>query len=338
MTMFSTEVLAIDAASVAEGIARGIKGQVLGALRRRGVVVSVSGGVDSAVVAALCVQALGPSRVLCLQMPDRDVPRDTLRLGRLLAQSLGVGRVVEDLTAALEALGCYERQTQAIQTVFPSFGDGWRYRLAAAPVMCDGLEAPLLAVESPSGEAQTARLPRTAYLQLVAAEGFKQRARATMAYYHADRLSYCVVGACNRVDHDQGRFVKQGDGAADLKPIAHLYRTQVEALAVHLGVPEEIRGAPERGAPATGSSPAGAGGALPASRMDLCLWAYNHGIPAIETAGPLGLAPAEIERVYRDIEANRQATRYLHGAPLLVQQVGEVGLGGVAMMRDHSRF
>lgn len=330
--MFSTDVLAIDAASVAEGIARGIKGQVLGALKRRGAVVGVSGGVDSAVVAALCVQALGPSRVLCLQMPERDSPRDALRLGRLLAEGLGVGRAVEDLTAALEAFGCYERQRQAIRTVFPSFGDGWRYQLAAPKgAVGDGLEPPLIAVESPSGEPQTARLPRAAHLQLVAAESFKQRARATMAYYHADRLTYAVAGACNRVEHDQGLFVKQGDSAADLKPIAHLYRMQVDALAEHLGVPEEIRRRPTSpSAPATT--------AIPVDRMDLCLWAYNHGIPAIETAGPLGLTPAEVERVYRDIEANRRATRYLHGAPLLVQQVGEVGLGGVAFLRDHSPF
>ncbi len=84
-------------------------------------------------------------------------------------------------------------------------------------------------------------MPRAAYLQLVAATNFKQRVRKMMEYYHADRLNYAVAGTPNRLEYDQGFFVKHGDGAADIKPIAHLYKTQVYALAEHLGVPAEIR-------------------------------------------------------------------------------------------------
>ncbi len=87
-------------------------------------------------------------------------------------------------------------------------------------------------------------MPPAAYLQMVAATNFKQRTRKMMEYYHADRLNYAVAGTPNRLEYDQGFFVKQGDGAADFKPIAHLYKTQVYALAAHLGVPEEIRRRP----------------------------------------------------------------------------------------------
>jgi NAD+ synthase len=162
-------------------------------------------------------------------------------------------------------------------------------------------------------------MPPAAYLQMVAATNFKQRTRKMMEYYHADRLAYAVAGTPNLLEYDQGFFVKQGDGAADFKPIAHLYKTQVYALAEHLGVPEEIRRRP----PTTDTFSMAQTQeefyfALPYHEMDLCLWAVNHAIPAEETARVLGLTAVQIERVYRDIEAKRRVSRYLHHAPMLV--------------------
>ena len=116
------------------------------------------------------------------------------------------------------------------------------------------------------------------YLQIVAATNFKQRVRKTMDYFHADRLNYAVVGTPNRLEYDQGFFVKLGDGAADLKPIAHLYKTQVYAMARSLGLPEEICNAQ----PTTDTYTLAQGQdefyfALPYPQMDLALWSINHG-------------------------------------------------------------
>ena len=180
-----------------------------------------------------------------------------------------------------------------------------------------------LTVETPAGERRTARLPLGAYLQLVAATNFKQRVRATMAYYHADRLSYAVAGTPNRLEYDQGFFVKQGDGAADFKPIAHLYKSQVYALAEHLGIPEEIRRRPPT--TDTFSMPQTQEEfffAVPYDQLDLCLFAYNHHVPSDQVAAALGLSAGQVERVYRDIEAKRRTTRYLHQEPLLVEPLG----------------
>jgi NAD+ synthase len=157
---------------------------------------------------------------------------------------------------------------------------------------------------------------------MVAATNFKQRTRKMMEYYHADRLGYAVAGTPNLLEYDQGFFVKQGDGAADFKPIAHLYKTQVFALAEHMGVPAEIRNRP----PTTDTFSLAQTQeefyfALPYHEMDLCLWAVNHGTPAAEVAQVLGLAPAQVERVYRDIEAKRRVSRYLHQSPLMVGEV-----------------
>ncbi|MGM0577450.1 MAG: NAD(+) synthase [Myxococcota bacterium] len=83
-------------------------------------------------------------------------------------------------------------------------------------------------------------MPADANLQLVAAASFKQYVRKMMEYYHADRLVYAVVGTPNRLERDQGFFVMGGDGAADVKPIAHLYKTQVYALADWMRLPDEV--------------------------------------------------------------------------------------------------
>ncbi len=147
-----------------------------------------------------------------------------------------------------------------------------------------------------------------------------------LEYYHADRLNYAVAGTPNRLEYDQGFFVKHGDGAADLKPIAHLYKTQVYALAAHLGVPEEIRRRPPT--TDTFSMPQSQEEfyfSLPYQGMDLCLYGRNHGVAAGEVAGALGLTAEQVERVYRDIDQKRRTTAYLHMKPLLVEPVTEVG-------------
>ena len=321
--MFSKNVLAIDTAAVAGKVEATLREQVLGSLRRRGIVVGLSGGIDSSVVAALAAKSLGKDKVLGIFMPERDSSGDALVLGRMLAESMGIPTVLEDIGATVAAAGCYERQVEAIRTVYPEYGDGWKCKISLPSIIeGDRLNVSQLTVQSPDGQQKTSRLPLAAYLQLVAATNFKQRVRKTMEYYHADRLNYAVAGTPNRLEYDQGFFVKQGDGAADVKPIAHLYKTQVYALAAHLGVPEEIRKRPPT--TDTYSMPQTQEEfyfSLPYDRMDLCLYAVNHRVPAEEVAPVVGLSTAQVERVYRDIEAKRRASRYLHMRPMLIEPV-----------------
>jgi NAD+ synthase len=321
--MITRDVLRIDAPSVTAHIERSIREQVLGTLRKRGAVVGMSGGIDSTVTAALCVRALGPSKVLGLLMPERDSSDDALRLGRGLAAHLGISFVVEDIAPALAALGCYDRQREAIRMIVPDYGEGWRCKLGLPSILeGDRLNVTMLTYADPAGHQQTQRMTAASYLQMVAATNFKQRIRTVMEYYHADRVNYAVAGTPNLLEYDQGFFVKQGDGAADFKPIAHLYKSQVYALAEHLGVPEEIR----RRTPTTDTFSLAQTQeefyfALPYADMDLCLWAVNHGVPPAEVAPALGLTAEQVERVYRDIEAKRRVSKYLHAPPLLVPEV-----------------
>lgn len=324
--MFSKNALEINAESVAAGIEQKIREQVLGTLKRRGAVLGLSGGVDSSVVASLCARALGKERVFCLFMPDIDSEDDSLRLGRLIAGRLGVEAVLENIGPTLSAIGCYERQIQAIRELFPEYGPGWKCKVSLPSILeTERLNISHLTVESPAGEIRSARMTPKAYLGLIAATNFKQRIRKTMEYYYADRLNYAVAGTPNRLEYDQGFFVKQGDGAADFKPIAHLYKTQVYALAEYLDVPLEIRKRP----PTTDTFSMAQTQeefffALPYDKMDLCLYAHNHGVEASEVAPAVGLSPEQVNRVFKDIDSKRRATRYLHTEPLFIESLSEV--------------
>jgi NAD+ synthase len=155
----------------------------------------------------------------------------------------------------------------------------------------------------------------------------KQRTRKLTEYFHAERLNYAVAGTPNRLEYDQGFFVKYGDGAADFKPIAHLYKTQVYALAAVLGVLEEIQDRPPT--TETYSMPQTQEEfyfALPYEQMDLCLWAHNHAVPAGEAAPIVGLTPAQVSQVYLDIESKRRSTHVLHLPPILIEEIPEVGM------------
>lgn len=324
---FSRSVLEIDAASHVRAIERTLREWIPGHLRRRGVVVGLSGGIDSSVVGALCARALGGDRVLGLLMPDRDSSAESQGLACLLAAHFRIRTVVENITPILEAAGCYRRQAAAVASLFPEYDDRYRCKISL-PSILDGdrLNISHLTIESPEGERKSARMPLRVYLQVVAATNFKQRTRAMVEYYHADRVNYAVAGTPNRLEYDQGFFVKHGDGAADVKPIAHLYKTQVYALAEYMGVPEPIlRRPPTTDTFSLPQSQEEFYFSLPYREMDLCLYARNHSVPAPEAARVLGLTVRQVERVYRDIEQKRRTTAYLHARPMLVEDVPEVG-------------
>ncbi|WP_319562181.1 NAD(+) synthase [Marispirochaeta sp.] len=322
-TVFSQKSLELDAAVEAERIAESIRTVVSLKLKRQGVVVALSGGIDSSTVAALCVKALGSDKVFGLQMPEQHSSGDTLDLSGLVAESFGIESIHQDITEVLTALGCYSRQEAAYRRLIPEYGPGWRAKIVLPGVLeSDRLRLFSLVAVSPEGRQIKKRLDHTTYLEIVAATNFKQRVRKMFEYYHADRLNYAVTGTPNRLEYDQGFFVKLGDGAADIKPIAHLYKSQVYQLAEYLGVPEEIRSRP----PTTDTY------SLPQSqeefyfslsyeKMDMCLYGKNNGIQREHVASAAGISLEQLDRVYADIEQKRRTTAYLHMAPQLVEKV-----------------
>jgi len=320
---FSRHVLDIDCAAVSLEIEHAMREIVGRRLRRRGVVVGISGGVDSAVCAALAVRALDSKRVLGLLMPERDSSPQATARAKAFCESIGIEYKLEDIAATLEALGCYRRRDEAIRQLFPDFSPDYRLKIAVAENLLsdDRVNYFNLIIQSPTGQQQKKRMPLDVYLQVVAATNMKQRTRKLLEYYHAETRNYAVLGTPNRLEYDQGFFVRGGDGLADIKPIAHLYKTQVYALTRHLGVPEEICSQPP--GTDTYSLPQTQEEfyfALPYDQMDLLLYAFTNGVPAEQAGLVLGFTTEEVERVYHDIVAKRRTAARLREPAILVSK------------------
>lgn len=324
MTVLNESVLDLDYEKEADRICNFMCDSLRTKLKRRGLVVAVSGGIDSTCSVALAVRALGKDKVFCLRLPEQDSTDATGDRSQILVEHLGVNYETHNISATLEAIGCYKWRDEAIKKVFPKYNK-WKNKI----VLRGGLEGKYnhfnLVVQTPDGELLEERLPLKEYLTIVAATNYKQRVRKTVEYFHADRLNYAVVGTPNRVEYDQGFFVKNGDGSADIKPIAHLYKLQVYAMARHLGMPESLCDA----VPTTDTYSLSQGQdefyfSLPYKKMDYALWALNQQVPAGELAEFLGVNDAQAELIYKDIETKRRTTAYGHAKPYLVENVLEV--------------
>ncbi|MBW2239064.1 MAG: NAD(+) synthase [Deltaproteobacteria bacterium] len=323
----SKDVLKLDCSQETEKIVTALRRFLSVRLKRRGTVVAISGGVDSSVCAALCVRAIGKDRVVGLQMPEKHSSDETAAFSDMVADHLGIEKVYEDITGILDAVGFYKKYDDAVCSVIHEYGTGWRSKLITPNVIeKKGFTVFSIVAKGPDGKEIKKRLPLKAYLGIVAATNFKQRTRKMLEYYHADRLNYAVIGTPNRLEYDQGFFVKYGDGAADIKPIAHLYKTQVYQLAEYLGIPEEIIAR----IPTTDtySLPQGQDEfyfSLPYDKMDICLYAKNNNVDPEITGRATGLTRKQVRRMYDDIDQKRSTTQYLHLPALLVDKVTEVG-------------
>jgi NAD+ synthase len=318
---FGKQVLDIDAAAEAERIVGWMRQAIQKTLRRAGAVVGISGGIDSSVVLALSVRAFGPQRVTAVMMPEKDSDPESEGIARRLAAHYGVEPLLENLTPVLDGFGCYPRRDEAIRRVFPEYdaAAGYKATIVLPQNLLDNdtLNVFSVMIITPEGERRSKRLPPREYAQIVAASNFKQRARMSMLYYHAELRNYAVVGTPNKNEHDQGFFVKYGDGGADLRPIAHLYKTQVYQLARYLDVPLEIQRRP----PTTDTYSASTTQEefffrLPFETMDLLWYAQEHGAPIDEVAEALGMTPVQVQRAFNDFRRKQRTTEYLRMEPL----------------------
>jgi NAD+ synthase len=316
---FSPDALKIDVAKEVDRLVAGMRNQVGRKFKKRGGVVGISGGVDSSVVLALCVRAFGPKKVLAVQMPDQDSSPDNLVMTRELLHQFDVNSVVEDMTPALTGFGCYRRRDEAINRVFPEYDTSYRVKIALPRDMLEThtLNVFYLTIISPDGEEKTARIPLNEYLQIVAASNLKQRSRMSMLYYHAETHNYAVIGTANKNEHEMGFFVKFGDGGADIKPIAHLFKTQVYQMAEYLAISDKIRKrTPTSDTYSAEQTQEEFFFRLPFHLLDLVWYGWERGVPVSEIAAASGLKEDQVQYVIDDLRRKIHTTEYLRENPV----------------------
>ena len=321
---FSKDILNLDPAAETERIITMLRQNVRKVMHRQGGVVGVSGGIDSSVVLALAARAFGPERVTAIMMPEKDSEAESETLARNLAAHFGVDdAVLENITPVLDGFGCYQRRDEAIKRVFPEYDAdaGYTSKIVLPQNLLDEdtLNIFSLVVITPDGEELSKRLSLREYYQIVAASNFKQRTRMSMLYYHAELRNYGVIGTANKNEYDQGFFVKYGDGGVDVKPIGHLYKTQVYQLAEYLDVPSDIR---ER-TPTTDTYSAPTTQEefffrLPFETMDLLWYAQENDIPVEKVVEVMALTPIQVQRAFTDFTRKKRTTEYLRMAPVLL--------------------
>lgn len=317
--VFHKDILRIDPKTVTEELVANLQRDVRQTLRRSGASVGISGGVDSSVVLALCVQAFGPNKVVGVMMPEKDSAPDSIVLARKVADRFGIETTVEDVTGALVGLGCYARRDEAIQRVFSEYDPSYKAKitLPGNVLESDALNVFYLTIVSPGGQEQSKRLNPRDYLQIVAASNFKQRSRMAMLYYHAEMRNYAVVGTPNKNEHDQGFFVKWGDGGYDVAPIRHLYKTQVYQLAEYLQIPQEIREAtPTTDTYSAPSSQEEFFFRMPFEVMDLLWYAMENDVPVDQVAQTMDLTEEQVQRAFTDLTRKQRTTQYLRTLPI----------------------
>ncbi|HVT83822.1 MAG TPA: NAD(+) synthase [Chitinophagaceae bacterium] len=318
---FSEDILVVDDVETKTGsIIKKLKEDILITLKRKGAVIGISGGIDSSVCLALAVKALGSDRVIGIMLPEKDSSTESRELALKLASQLGVQTIEENISAALEGIGCYRRRDEAVTAIFPEYEPALHtMKIGINPESINNNLPPVFSISiiDKNGTVKTKRLPPKEYLQIVAASNFKQRIRMSMLYYHAECRYYAVVGTPNKHEHEQGFFVKYGDGGADVMPIVNLYKTQVYQLAEYLNIPQEImERTPTSDTYSAEQTQEEFFFQLPFKEMDLIWYGYENGYDPSEVAGIMGKKEEEIKTIYKNFSRKQKTTEYLRMFPL----------------------
>jgi NAD+ synthase len=315
---FSKNVLDIDPAKATDKIVDMIRTSVTDFFNRKGIVIGLSGGLDSAVSAALSVRALGPDKVFGLLLPENDSNPVSREYGAKQAEKLGIEYKEVNISPYLEAFGVYEKRDAVVRKLFPGVPEPFRFRLVLPQNLLDADRINAYSIELllEDGTVKKKRLPLKDYLELMAANDIKQRTRMIQLYYEAERRHYIVCGTTNMSEAMQGFFVKFGDGGVDIEPIANLYKKQVYDLGRYLGVIDEIlERAPSPDTYSYVVSDEDFYFCMPYDVLDYILYGVVNDVPKEEVAAALGLSVEQIGRAWKDLARKLEATRHLREMP-----------------------
>ena len=314
---FHKDILKIDCKSEVDRIGSFIRDHVRG-MKRNGIVIGLSGGIDSALCAALCVEALGKDKVFGLVLPEKESNPVSAEYAIKHARELGIETETIDITPTLEAFGTYEKRDQVIKNVFPEYDSGYKSKitLPADLLHKDSFNFFTLQIEDDKGNIKTARLNKKMLNGIVAATDSKQRTRMMHLYYYAESKNYIVCGTTNKTEVIEGFFVKYGDGGVDIEPISHLYKDQVYQLSEYLDVIQEIIDrAPSPDTWSFQVSDEEFYFRIPYAILDLLLYAWEQKVPVEHVCQTLDLTEEQVDRAMRDFNAKYNATKHLRQLP-----------------------
>lgn len=311
---FNKDILKLDVASEIEKISEFIKEQVQ--LRKKdGIVIGLSGGIDSAVISALCVRALGKDRVFGLILPEKESNPVSREFAQKHVEEMGIQYEIVEITPILEAFGAYAKRDSIISEIFPSYNPSIHRIKMALPqdILHKGsFNFFTLTIDDGKDVIWSSRLKKKELNGIVAATDIKQRTRMMHLYYYAESMNRLVCGTTNRPETLQGFFVKCGDGGVDIEPLAHLYKAQVYMLAEELGVIQEI--IDREPSPDTFNSNVGDEEfffRMSYDYVDFLLYAWENEVPKKEVCEVMDLAEEQVERAFRDFTSKSKATQHL---------------------------
>ena len=304
--------LHIDPAETCTQIVDFIRGQVK-RLGKRGVILGLSGGMDSSTCAYLCTIALGRERIQALRLPERDTDPINMSHASLVAENLGLEVKDIDLSPVLSQIGLYDEVpagTAADRSKIEA-GVRWMSRLSRRPsTFAFGLDYAY-------GERRTfwENLVRRFFWrsagQIQAFVFTKVRLRMLMLYYHASLSDCLVIGTTDKSEWSIGFYDRYGDGASDITLLQHLYKTQIKELARYLGVPEEIIQKPSSGDLAAGI-PNEVFIGLDYEQLDMILYGLEHEMPVESIMAMTGLNKKAVQTV----KQASQRARFRESLPL----------------------
>ena len=315
---FNSKVLHIDnIENTSYKIQEFIKNQLIN-FKRRGIVIGLSGGIDSAVTVSLCVKAIGKDKVLGVMMPERDSNPTSKNYAELLAKKLGIRTELIDLTKILDSFSVYQTRDSIVKKNFKPFNNSCKYRLVIQNDILekDHIAIPFLEVLDATNTVHKIKLTLEDYLTITAATTIKLRVRMTMLYFLAEKNNYLVAGTTNKSEYVQGYFVKYGDGGVDFDPIVDLYKTQIYQLAEYLQIPTEI--IKRKASPDTWSfevSDQEFFFSLPYEIIDLLWYAKEQQIPIEKIERSLSLTKEQIIRIFSDQERKWKNSEHLRNIP-----------------------